>query len=1454
MNTSSKPYHDDYDARKNFVKVLFKPGPAVQARELTQLQTLLQEQVRRFGDNVLKNGTIVSGGQITHHPSLPYVKIKDLDNIGKSVHAASLFNYHVRNAYGTKAIIVTAISGQEATPPNLKTIYVKYLNAGTNGNVFNFSADEILTVSDPITNEDIMQITVAGALASPIGVGYGLTVDEGVIYHAGYFTRIDKQLAIVSKYDVNADQLAVGFDTTFEIVTADDDASLYDNALGSPNANAPGADRLKANASIIVLTKAEAAQRPNFLSIVEFTAGEPYKQEPNTQYNVIEQNIARRAFEESGNYVIDRFNLNTKSGPLVSEPSKTQIVIDPGVAYINGYRVATERNYTQDISKAIATKTSAGVSTSVDYGNYIEVDRFDGDVANLIGSVVDFRDAVQTYQIGGNPVYAGAVIGSARIRGIKMTSRGRTLKARIYVFDVQMSGGQPFENVKSITRPTGGSFSANVTTARIFEGNRSASIFGGPAAAIKSISNVSFVQQKSDWGTLSTNTSGDLSIAVTGTDQFEYTGTLTRSVLDDMIIVPVANVVSTVTQTGTVSITNGQTAVTGSGTSFPDTLAGQFIQVGNTVVQIASVANTTSASLATASTVSDSGSWKFFYPKGASLTIRSGSVSGQTMTLELTEDAASFNVTAIVPVRKRSTPSAKTVNRKVVARINCSTNVAGLNGPWCLGASDVIRLRGVYKGSTTTFTAVTNGVTDVTNDFYIDSNHNPDYVGLGYLYQRSGSKLQLTSADRLLAVFDVLTGSGSGLRTINSYPIDDSKTLEASTTTINTLELPEVFGQQNSYYDVRDAFDFRPMWTNQLTLQTAQSTAPINPVEPGYNSRYSSVGPFPAPQTAITCDVEFYLPRIDRVVVNSKGEFVVLEGTPGTNVAPEEPQDVITINALNVPQYPSIPYAISDDLATIADTRIANESVARVRLNRFRINTILTTEEILAEQPKGYRMTDIGDLDRRLQNVEYYLGLTMAEAAASARAIPSSTNPNIDRFKFGYFVDSFSDSSLAELSHPQYNASIAEGTLRPKTENLVVKLDTPTENTTAGVATLPFDNFVLVEQLGATTGELIPPVPAPPAPPVLPTGDGTVVVNPPPAPVDDIVTLPPAPVPPAVVSQTMTSIFVANQNTYKDQLGTYFEEQEVFLSSLPGQCELYFKFRDNHNAIEIFQGHTPGFEVSGSPIIDGQQAVSYDETDIAAGQYNDMYTGTEPLVHIGWEDGHYLVEDMGKLIFNFNPALGRYLKIRVYKYRKSGQANNWSGRFYYRFYFPVDTVTSTVTTTVPSTFNYQGVVYNVSPPSFNVGSATNSDGSTSYYNESQLFTITVTGLKPNTVHGFTFDDVDYTPVVKNIDTNEFGVIRTNSLGVASFSFTYTGMNGTSTFTQAAALASAQPSLKLFTIQSADASSTAAGQISAPGYAQTQVVVPRDPIIVERTTYPGTFSRFSRDEPINFHQL
>src|ERR1700722_9070898 len=75
LNFNQSPWFDDYAEQKGFLKILYRPGMAVQARELTQTQDILQNQISRFGSYVFKSGSQVLGGQITLDTKVNYANI-----------------------------------------------------------------------------------------------------------------------------------------------------------------------------------------------------------------------------------------------------------------------------------------------------------------------------------------------------------------------------------------------------------------------------------------------------------------------------------------------------------------------------------------------------------------------------------------------------------------------------------------------------------------------------------------------------------------------------------------------------------------------------------------------------------------------------------------------------------------------------------------------------------------------------------------------------------------------------------------------------------------------------------------------------------------------------------------------------------------------------------------------------------------------------------------------------------------------------------------------------------------------------------------------------------------------------------------------------------------------------------------------------------------------------------
>ena len=73
LNFNVDPYYDDFDPSKNYHRILFKPGYAVQARELTQLQTILANQIEKFGNHIFKSGSPIVGGKISLDDKANYI-------------------------------------------------------------------------------------------------------------------------------------------------------------------------------------------------------------------------------------------------------------------------------------------------------------------------------------------------------------------------------------------------------------------------------------------------------------------------------------------------------------------------------------------------------------------------------------------------------------------------------------------------------------------------------------------------------------------------------------------------------------------------------------------------------------------------------------------------------------------------------------------------------------------------------------------------------------------------------------------------------------------------------------------------------------------------------------------------------------------------------------------------------------------------------------------------------------------------------------------------------------------------------------------------------------------------------------------------------------------------------------------------------------------------------------
>ena len=91
------PYFDDFNESKKFHRILFRPSFAVQARELTQSQTILQNQVERISDHIFKQGAMVIPGQVSIDTDYTSIKLT-------SKSAASLDTYNNTTLTGNRIL------------------------------------------------------------------------------------------------------------------------------------------------------------------------------------------------------------------------------------------------------------------------------------------------------------------------------------------------------------------------------------------------------------------------------------------------------------------------------------------------------------------------------------------------------------------------------------------------------------------------------------------------------------------------------------------------------------------------------------------------------------------------------------------------------------------------------------------------------------------------------------------------------------------------------------------------------------------------------------------------------------------------------------------------------------------------------------------------------------------------------------------------------------------------------------------------------------------------------------------------------------------------------------------------------------------------------------------------------------------------------------------------------
>lgn len=977
INFSSSPFFDDFNEDKSYHRILFRPSFAVQARELTQLQSQVHNQIKKFGDHVFQHGTIVLGGERFFESDLLSIKVDssylgiDADlslYIGKSITGATS---------GTVAVVKQISEFKSVQEP--KTLIVKVISGNS------FSLGEVISWVDGLQSATA-KIQATDAFNSAMI----FSINKGVFYLDGYFVVNAPQSIVVDAYS-NLSDKSIGLNIIESIVDSDLDESLLDNAQGFPNFAAPGADRYKIDLQLVAIPLTTVSD--TFIEIARVENGILTTNKARTLYSELEKEFARRTYDESGDYTVRPFPLtfiphigSAKARPVITsgaitsytitdggeaytsvptieivgdgtgasatavidnnvnsstyqqvisitpvsggtgytqantvinisgDANKITAALDPGKAYVKGFEFENQSQTYLTLDKARTTESADNLDVNLVYGNFVFVDNLAGVFDTSTFSVVELHNVAKA------SVVDASRIGTAKVRFLKYVSGtvgATTASYKLSLFDIVLNPTMLFANLESIVIRSAGS-----TT---------------PGANVTSGANIN-LQSK-----VGATAGGD--VILSGTDasslvfplNHEYVKELKDTLgnsQNDYTFTKVYSNVSFASGVATISTANGLERFFGGTGALSDLTKDQYYHV---VVTAAGTSGFAVGSVL-----------RFNSPR----TITAGTITTNT------PHQLTFNVNTSVGFTASiiTTINANTQSEKVKTlqpytlfhKLNPSGVIGGKDS---LGIADIFTVKHVYNsgnqnpagqitidssGNVVSFGTLTN-VKDVSADYAIDDGQRDEYYDHANIQLKQNPPL---STDYITVIFNYFTHSGTGFLGVGSYALAFDK--------IPSFVSPT----SGRAYNLGDCIDFRPRRDNNTTtLSTSQ---------------------LPDPDFTFQTDYQYYVGRIDKIVATSAKTFNIIKGIPSTQ--PKIPAD--DSNSMNLYLVEVPPYT-----ANLSDLSIKYV------------------------ENKRYTMRDIGKLEKRIDNIEYYTQLTLLEKQASDESILDSTN--LEKFKNGFFVDPF---------------------------------------------------------------------------------------------------------------------------------------------------------------------------------------------------------------------------------------------------------------------------------------------------------------------------------------------------------------------------------------------------------------------------------------------------------------
>lgn len=1070
------PYYDDFNENKNFMRILFKPGYAVQGRELTQIQTILANQIEKFGNHIFKNGSPVVGGKISLDERANYI-ILDSQYSGSDIVIENFLDKTIVSYNSTKSVRakVIAIDDSFSSTP---VLIIKYLS----GDVF----DE----------DDVIQVYGQNTLAklkstNAVGRSYVASIQDGVYYFKGNFVKVEPQFLVVETYyrqghnsTTNLVNPSYKIGIQFEELITDyiDDASLLDPAQGAFNYQAPGADRYTIN-TVLSKRTIDSADTSSFFEVIRLVDGVKTKEVEYPIYSEINKTLARRTYEESGNYTIDPFVIALEEGD--SANGKFNAILDPGKAYVGGYEVKTIAPTSIEIDRARDITNVTDYDVPTNYESSIVLDSLRGTLDISSFPALDVHCVGKTnISVASTAAYNSTKIGTIRANMIKYndasdSNLGNTHSFTVNVFDPMSiaitgtlaagstntvinlpttfsntCGDNAYANMYFRLTDAGGSGISPIKIASSSGTGRtitlSAAYSFAPSTNTFSIDSdfkvaESIVAQNSLNITFAGNINSDSKDASTG---YAYINEPTKN--------------SLIFETPYESIANS--SITDMDLYARKVYSNKLSDAAG-VITINTVGTDTFAFAGTPGTLSDS-----IVLNNIICFVRSDSASNATSGITpntiLSLANNNFSVVSLsassIEVRT-NTPSVK-ADFVIKTKINNAENASSgaVRGkqmiPLTTGEDLHAKVPYVINGVNAISVANTGIVTSVTGGYVFEDIGATFFDGTTTLQslRTPGVAVSLQVPD----VYQIVRITASGTESYNVSTIMLSSDLYDVT---DYYEFDN--GQRKTHYDhatikLKRGYSSPKgrIYVQYKYLKHLSAPSPQNNglfvvdsyLKSGSNMTYSDISKFsnkednklislrgaldfrptrgvgstslngainPDTDSSVTLDFDYYMSRIDRIALKPTGEFTVIEGK--SSVAPRPSpvkDDDMLLYTLTIPAY--------------------TESVKDITVDY--VNN------------RRYTMRDIGKFDNRIKSLEYYISLNALEKSATDIKVLDTNG--LERSKYGIMTDSFVDGSAqATTSDVGYdNRCLVDGNqLMPASLMRTFKMNVYTGNTGA---------------------------------------------------------------------------------------------------------------------------------------------------------------------------------------------------------------------------------------------------------------------------------------------------------------------------------------------------------------------------------------------------------------------